>query len=96
MKRLMIIILATLLSVSVALAADPQDGDQHDCNVDENIIIVYDEAFERWELWIQTGLINPETDLPAGPRIPVTRCPACGCKPDSDWCWIWDWKQQEE
>lgn len=91
MKRLIIFIVAFLmLSVSVAIAAPPQDGDEHYCRVDSEILIVYDEHFDRWEWWIPTGLVNPDTGLSAGPRISVTRCPKCGCKPQNDWCWIWE------
>ena len=86
MRKIIIVIAAILLLATPAMSA-PQDGDEHNCREDANIIIKFSDTY-GWVWYIDdTGeKSNPEGDQLPWLRLPVDNCPKCGCDPQYRYC----------
>lgn len=92
MKRILTVLILIIFIFVIPALADPVDGEQHDCNKDPHIIIIYNASTGEWFWHILApdgSNVNPEETVP-WQSVSVDRCPACGCSPQYSRCWIWE------
>lgn len=88
MKKVATTLLVVLLFAMPA-AADPPDGAEHYCWVNQEIIIIWSVRHDS-AIWYLGEKVNPEGDQLPWLRLPVKRCPECGCRLDRSYCYNLD------